>query len=66
MFLEKFEIQIYFFPTSFRRMKAVLTRRVLDVVDERGVRQDRTVFVDPVHGVFEGQLGRTVFVVVGK
>lgn len=47
-------------------MKAVLSGRILDVVDERGVRQDRSVLVDPVHGVFEGQLGRSVFVVVGK
>ena len=47
-------------------MKAVLPRRVLDVVRQRGVRQDGSVLVDTVNGVFEGQFGRAILVVIGK
>lgn len=52
--------------TFFGGPEAVVPRHVLDVVDERRVRQQLPVLVDLVDGVLEGQLDARILLVLGK
>lgn len=52
--------------TLFASVEAIVSGHVLDVVDERGLRQQRFVLVDPVDGIFECQFDAAVLLVLGK
>jgi len=52
--------------TFFGRAKTVVSRHVLDVVDERRVGQNGPLTVQPVDGVLECQFGAAVLLILAE
>jgi len=52
--------------TFFRSFEAVVWRNIFNVVYKRCVRQDRFIFINPVHSVFECYFCGTVFVFLSE